>query len=120
MNILNDAIKEELNRRLIELEKYFDSDVIFYYGPIEPEVVKSFRDFIENLGEETGSKGKKDILTIILNTNGGSVEVVEKFVEIIRFHYKEIYFVVPDFALSAGTIFCMSGNKIYMDYSSSK
>ena len=100
MKILNDAIKEELNRRLIELEEYFHSDVIFYYGPIEPEVVKSFRDFIETLGEE-GSKGKKDILTLILNTNGGSVEVVEKFVEIIRYHYKEVYFVVPDFALSA-------------------
>jgi len=29
-----------------------------------------------------------------------------------------VYFVVPDIALSAGTIFCMSGDKIYMDYSS--
>lgn len=116
MNTLTDAIKEELNSRLIELEKYFDSDVIFYYGPIEPEVVKFFRDFIENLREGPIKKSK---LTFILNTNGGSVEVVEKFVEIIRYHYKEVYFVVPDFALSAGTIFCMSGNKIYMDYSSS-
>jgi len=40
-------------------------------------------------------------------------------VEIIRFHYKEVYFVVPDEAMSAGTVFCMSGDKIYMDYSSS-
>lgn len=40
-------------------------------------------------------------------------------VSVIRFHYKEVYFVVPDYAMSAGTILCMSGDKIYMDYSSS-
>ena len=40
-------------------------------------------------------------------------------VSIIRYHYREVYFVIPDYAMSAGTIFCMSGDKIYMDYSSS-
>lgn len=40
-------------------------------------------------------------------------------VSVIRFHYKEVYFVVPDYAMSAGTILCMSGDKIFMDYSSS-
>ena len=44
---------------------------------------------------------------------------VEKLVEIVRFHYAEVFFVVPDEAMSAGTIFCMSGDKIYMDYTSS-
>ena len=40
-------------------------------------------------------------------------------VEIIRCHYSEVFFVVPDAALSAGTIFCMSGDRIYTEYSSS-
>lgn len=40
-------------------------------------------------------------------------------VEIMRHYYKEVFFVVPDAAMSAGTIWCMSGDKIYMDYSSS-
>jgi membrane-bound ClpP family serine protease len=40
-------------------------------------------------------------------------------VSVIRFHYEEVYFVVPDYAMSAGTILCMSGDKIFMDYSSS-
>jgi hypothetical protein len=115
MYMLDAAIKEELNKRLVELEKHFDSDVIFFYGPIAPEFVKTFRDFVEKLKEELK---KNERLTLILNTSGGSVETVEKFVEIIRYHYKEVYFVVPDFALSAGTIFCMSGDKIFMDYSS--
>jgi hypothetical protein len=116
MDMFDVATKEELNKRLIELENHFEADVIFFYGPLAPELIKFFRDFIESLREETE---KKEKLVIIINTAGGSTEVVEKLVEIIRYHYKEVFFVVPDFAMSAGTIFCMSGDKIYMDYSSS-
>ena len=31
-------------------------------------------------------------------------------------YYEEVNFIVPDYAFSAGTIFCMSGDDIYMDY----
>lgn len=62
--------------------------------------------------------GKKR-LVFLLNTPGGSAEAAEKMVEVIRHHYAQVFFVVPDFALSAGTILCMSGDRIYMDYSSS-
>tara|TARA_Y100000815_G_C13204231_1_gene447959 strand:+ start:169 stop:804 length:636 start_codon:yes stop_codon:yes gene_type:complete len=34
----------------------------------------------------------------------------------MRHHYNEVNFIVPDYAFSAGTIFCMSGDNIYMDY----
>jgi membrane-bound ClpP family serine protease len=37
-------------------------------------------------------------------------------VNIIRHHYSEVNFIIPDYAFSAGTIFCMSGDNIYMDY----
>lgn len=39
-------------------------------------------------------------------------------VAILRHFYNEVNFVVPDYAYSAGTILCMSGDDIYMDYSS--
>lgn len=114
--IFDNAVQDVLRKRLAALENYFGGDVIFYYGEIHPGLVKTFRDFIEKL---RNVQDPKKLLVMILNTPGGSVEVVEKMVEILRFHYKEIYFVVPDYAMSAGTILCMSGNKIYMDYSSS-
>ncbi len=116
MQIFDRTIKEILNQNLDKLEDHFTSDVIFYFGEIHPSYEKLFRDFIEILKEETPGKER---LTILLNTPGGSAETVEKMVEIIRHHYKEVYFVVPDYAMSAGTIFCMSGDKIFMDYSSS-
>jgi hypothetical protein len=39
-------------------------------------------------------------------------------VSVVRHHYATVNFIVPDYAMSAGTIFCMSGDKIFMDYSS--
>ncbi len=40
-------------------------------------------------------------------------------VEVTRANFTEVFFAVPGAAMSAGTIFCMSGDKIYMDYTSS-
>lgn len=34
--IFDETIKETLNQRLRDLEKYFDADVIFHYGEIHP------------------------------------------------------------------------------------
>ncbi|MEM9243604.1 MAG: ATP-dependent Clp protease proteolytic subunit, partial [Pseudomonadota bacterium] len=99
------AIAERLN-----------SEVIYYYG-----VISTYgRQILRNTIEEVISKNnKKKALSIILTTPGGIVEEAEKIVEIIRHHFKQIYFIVPNMAMSAGTILCMSGNKIYMDYASS-
>lgn len=115
--IFDETIKTTLNERLRKLEEYFEADVVFHFGEIHPSLEKSFRDFIEQLKKDT--EFDRERLVIFLNTPGGSAETVEKMVSIIRFHYKEIYYVVPDYAMSAGTILCMSGDKIYMDYSSS-
>jgi ATP-dependent protease ClpP protease subunit len=118
--IFDATIKNILNEKLTDLEKNFEADVLFYYGEIHPDLLRPFRDLIEDLIKVATEKEQSDRrLVIILNTGGGSAEIVEKMVDITRFHYGEVYFVVPDFAMSAGTIFCMSGNKIYMDYSSS-
>lgn len=114
--IFDSTVHDILNDRLAKLEVHFDADVIFYYGPIANSLEKPFRDFIEDLKADAV---KHDTLCIILNTPGGSAETVEKLVKTTRHHYQEVYFIVPDAAYSAGTIFCMSGDKIFMDYSSS-
>jgi len=114
--IFDATIKNLLNEKLKKLEKHFDADVVFFYGEIHAGLIRPFRDMVEDLRRDVK---KKDRLVIILNTGGGAAETAEKLVDIMRFHYKDVTFIVPDFAMSAGTIFCMSGNRIYMDYSSS-
>lgn len=116
--IFDATVKDFLVKKLVALEHVFQADVVFYLGAIEAKALRSFRDLIEDLKAEI-DEAPKDRLVIILNTGGGSAEIVEKMVDIIRHHYREVFFAVPDFAMSAGTIFCMSGDKIYMDYSSS-
>lgn len=111
---LDGHLLDSLKHRLDEIEKHFDADVIFFYGEIHPSLIRLFRDFIEQLQSEDGAER----LVIFLNTPGGSAETVEKMVEVVRYHYGEVFFVVPDYAMSAGTIFCTSGDKIFMDYSS--
>lgn len=120
MNLFDDALKALMNEKLDKLEKEFGADVMFFYGEIQPSVVRPFRDLIEDLKKKPIDTGTPQTrLVIVLNSPGGSAETVEKLVDITRHHYSDVYFVVPDFAMSAGTIFCMSGNRIYMDYSSS-
>lgn len=118
MAIFDSTIAEILKEKLRKLETAFSADVIFYFGEIHPLLEKHFRDFIEGL-RKSRTRNPKSKIVVFLNTPGGSAETAEKMVGIIRHHYTEVDFVVPDYAMSAGTILCMSGNKIYMDYSSS-
>ncbi len=120
MNSFDNSLKELMNEKLGKLEEAFAADVIFFYGEIHTSIIRPFRDLVEDLKKTSDpAKPEQRKLVIILNTPGGAAEAVEKMVDIIRFHYTDVSFVVPDFAMSAGTIFCMSGNRIYMDYSSS-
>src|SRR5579863_9790871 len=110
---VHSTIKGLLNQKLIKIEKYFKADVFSYYGQIVDGLENDILNLIEDLAK---SRPKREKLIVILTTGGGSAIAVERYVNIIRHHYKEVEFVVPNFAYSAGTIFCMSGDKIHMDY----
>lgn len=114
MKVLGIYIKEIQE----EFEKTYNSkiDIFSYTGNIEEMVVGKFREFVEEIKNK---KSKSKTLVMILYTPGGSAIAVEQMVNIMRYNYKEIYFIVPESAMSAGTILCMSGDKIFMDYSSS-
>lgn len=110
---IDDTLKQLLQTKLQALENFLDADVLVYYGSLAPVSANLFAKVIEDLKADTV---KRDKLYVILTTLGGSAEVVERYVNILRYHYAEINFIVPDYAYSAGTIFCMSGDSILMDY----
>ena len=117
---LDEEIEGFITFKIDELKNnhFPNSDVIVYYGGITEWAKNIYQPVLEEIGKEALKKNKKS-LVIILSTAGGSVESVEKMVEITRHFYEEVSFIVPDYAMSAGTIWCMSGDKIYMDYASS-
>jgi hypothetical protein len=110
------SIFEFVNQQAKNLEDILASDVIFYHGSIYPQYFRGFRDFVEQV--RASSKRTEEAVSVILRTGGGSAETTERMVGVLRKHYNTVNFVVPDVAMSAGTIFCMSGDRIYMDYAS--
>jgi ClpP class serine protease len=98
---LDDQIQRLLQEKLIALETYFDADFLTYYGLFEGDE----NNFLKIIEELANDKNKRNKIYIILTTGGGSVTVVERFVNILRKHYEEVNFIVPDYAYSAGTSF---------------
>jgi len=115
-NTVDKEVASLLNSRLNSIEEHFDSDVITFFGPLIRRIDDMFKQLIEDLAENTKSSSKNKRLLVILTTYGGIAEVVERIVNVMRYHYAEVNFLIPDYAYSAGTIFCMSGDNIYMNY----
>jgi len=110
---MQETMKDLLDKKLIDLQNHFDADIFTYYGPIAPGAERIFLSLVEELAVDDN---KKESIYVILTTGGGSAETVERFVNILRHYYSEVNFIVPDYAYSAGTIFCMSGDNIHMDF----
>ena len=110
---IDKALRDLMNNSLFELEAVLDCDVFTYFGQIADGLENGILGIIEDLAN---TPEKRETLAVVLTTYGGSAAAVERFVNIIRHHYKKVIFIVPDCAYSAGTIFCMSGDEIWMDY----
>ena len=111
----DDLISRLLIRFNEELGGYLKGDVVTIKSPIDVGLDDAIRYEIENLHE--GTKKKRGIkLVVILETNGGYIEVVERIYNVFRKHYDLVDFIVPNFAYSAGTVLVLSGDEIYMDY----
>ena len=110
MRPLDDHIKNQLTQGLVSIGTKLDADVVTIISPIIPGLEHRLRQAIEVLPEN------KNAVAVILDTPGGVVEVVERMVTVLRSVYKEVIVVVPDRAMSAGTILALSADRIMMDH----
>lgn len=108
---VDSIVKQQLDSLLGELEAQFNADVITIFGPILYGVDDQLRRAVETIRPSSRTK-----VAVVLDTLGGLVEVVERMVDVIRHHYDEVIFIIPDRAMSAGTVFAMSGDTILMDH----
>ena len=108
----NSYIEAELATRLKAVEDAADADALVCIHPIHAPFDDLIRDQLEDI------KDKRESLLVILETDGGSIETCERIADTLRYHYPkgEIAFLVPNHAMSAGTILIMSGDRILMDY----
>jgi hypothetical protein len=108
---LDAVVQRTLAEQFTKIEDGLDRDTIAIYGQIVSGLDQQVRDAIEAIPRKRRKKA-----AIVLDTPGGSVEVVERMVGTLRHFYDDLMFIVPDMAMSAGTIFCMAGDSIWMDY----
>ena len=102
-----------LNDARIDLEDVVKGNVLYFKGDF---VVLGFVDSLIRQQVEKIKKRPNRRLVVLLETEGGELGVVERVNQIFRHHFKEVWFIVPSHAYSAGTVLVMSGNKIWMDY----
>ena len=110
---LDDHIRGQLTLHLEKIGSTLSADVVAIVSPVLPGLELRLRDAIDVL------PAKKDSVAVILDTPGGVVEVVERMVTALRHVYRDLTVIVPDRAMSAGTIFALSADRIMMDHLSS-
>lgn len=107
-----DSTREWANVRLKAIEDLLDADCLTIISPIQLGLEHRVKVAIETRVD------RRKTLVVILDTPGGVVEIVERIVRVLRQHYAEVKFIIPDRAMSAGTVLAMSGDEILMDYHS--
>lgn len=111
-----DMQKERKNQLKLISEAHDGHDIVVYAADIvnyhqAPTGIdySDISPFCDQLSNLHGSK-----LDIVLETPGGSAEVVEDFVRITRSKYDDISVIVPGWAKSAGTMFAMAADHVLM------
>ncbi len=113
VNPIDETARNLIIKKLRDLENHLNADVIVYFGEIFDSAEDQMKKVVEDLQSESDPN---TTCYIMLTTPGGSLNPVNRMVTILRHFYSEVNFIVPNFAYSAGTIFCMSGDNIYMNY----
>lgn len=108
-------VRTKVNDLAIKIEALINADVCWYCGGINVGFVKALPAVVESLALKPE---KRDAIAVYLTTGGGSAELAEQAVNIFRKFYDKVYFMVPEIAMSAGTILCLSGDSLYMRYTS--
>lgn len=112
---------EEIQKKLNDIMSIRNRPFICYVSNVlNPIVMGNGSVSIDNSDDgpfmemlRTIPEGKKNI-DIILVTPGGSADSVDFFVKKLRQRFENIVFILPYMAMSAGTIFCLSGDEIIM------
>jgi len=104
---LMQEIEEHTGRWLIVYAANFRRSSPTTPNSIEERDLIGFSDLID------GATTNK--LDVLVHSPGGSAEVTEQIVDLLRSKFDDIRFIVPHMAMSAATMLCLSGNAILMD-----
>lgn len=108
------VVEEQLDEHVKLLQEATGGDILSFQGPIYRGMDDLIRDAIEDRHGQR--KTRKPLLSVVIETPGGLIEVAQRIVETLRRYYLQVDFIVPNTAMSAGTVLVLSGDAIWMDY----
>jgi len=116
---ININLIDEIRRSIREIETIRKKPLICYLGNIVNTGIKistsiDYNDdlpFSEMIARIDSTIRDVDLIIV---TPGGSAQQVAKFVDKLRPRFNNVSFILPNMAMSAGTIFAMSGDEIIM------
>jgi len=120
LNNLSIDLQSEMVKSFKEIEAIRGNPVIGYLANVVNSNIRAnksidysddlpFSELINTIPIE-----KREI-DIVLVTPGGTGNQVAKFVDKLRPRFDKVTFIIPNIAMSAGTIFAMSGDEIIMN-----
>jgi len=108
----------EFNRARAEIERIRGRPCLTYIGNVVraddgASGVDASDDlpFAEMVAKVPQNEKRVDI---VLATRGGSGHQITRFVSFLRQRFEEVDIIVPSFCMSAGTLFALSGDRIWM------
>jgi hypothetical protein len=113
----NDLVTE-IRRALAEIAAVRGRPCICYAANLVrdmPETAISASDHLPFCEMVSHVDPRSSAVDVLLVTPGGSAEQVNLFVEALRPRFDSVEFIIPYKAMSAGTLWSLSGNKIWMD-----
>ena len=87
-------------------------DLVVIKGGIYDQVLDAVKELVI-------TKQQSDTLYVAIETLGGAPEAGFRIMRLLDAKYKKIYMVVPNQAMSTGTLMALGADKIFMFHSSS-
>ncbi|MGE4233216.1 MAG: hypothetical protein AB7F43_07810 [Bacteriovoracia bacterium] len=117
-NPANPNVIPDIRRALSEIEKVRSRKCLCYIANVvKPSNYSSISDIDDLPFNEMVSKVPNDVksIDIMVVTNGGSAQQVAQFADTLRPRFDSVEFILPYKCMSAGTLWVLSGDRIWMD-----
>ena len=114
-----ESLSNERKSQIKKIQKIRDRPVLIYASDLNKNRTPISIDYSDLLlFRDQISEIKSEKIDFILETPGGSGEIAEDIVNLMREKFKDIAIIIPGTAKSAGTILVMAGDEILMESAS--
>jgi len=113
-------LRDELRRAIAEIETIRKHPLLVYAAnvinvPVGASTEISYIDDLPFSEMVSAVPSEVDTIDILIVTPGGLAQQVSQFVNRVRPRFNNVSMIIPYMAMSAGTIWALSGNEIWMD-----